>query len=91
VICPGSAVEWLPGPIWETTTDTYELLPIPGKLRVDMFISRKEEWWMGIDEQDTLEYRDENGLLGSDIEEIKHEIAKKTGESGNITSSRANG
>lgn len=39
---------------------------------------------MGIDEQDTLEYRDENGLLGSDIEEIKHEIAKKRERAGTL-------
>lgn len=38
------------------TTDTYKLPPIPGKLMVDMFISRKEESWMGIDKEVMCEY-----------------------------------
>ena len=60
------------------TTDMYKLPPIPGKLMVNMFILRKEESWMGIAEEVTYEYQDNNKLPGSDaIEEIREEMEKQ--------------
>ena len=66
-----------PEPVTDTT-NTYKLPLIPGKLLVDMFISRQEEMWMGISERATFEYRDDFELPGSDdIEEIRAEYVKR--------------
>ena len=60
------------------TTNTYKLPLIPGKLLVDMFVSRQEELWMGISESTTFEYRDDFELPGSDdIEEIRADVVKR--------------
>ena len=37
----------------------YKLPSIPGQLLVDMFMTRKEEVWMGVEEERTLGYRAE--------------------------------
>lgn len=58
--------------------NTYELPLIPGKLLVDMFVSKQEEQWMGISEDATSDYRDDFELPGSDaIEEIRVEMVKR--------------
>ena len=66
-----------PEPVTDTS-NTYKLPLIPGKLLVDMFISRQDEMWMGISERATFKYRDDFELPGSDdIEEIRAEYVKR--------------
>lgn len=43
---------------------------IPPQMMLDMFISRKEEIKMGIDEEMTMDWRQEHGIPGSDAIEL---------------------
>lgn len=57
--------------------DTYKLPSIPGQLLVDMFMTQKEETWMGVAKEETLGYRKENELPGSDDMEAIKATAKR--------------
>jgi hypothetical protein len=50
--------------------NAYKLPSIPGQLLVDMFTTRKEEILMGVAEERTLGYREDNQLPGSDDIEV---------------------
>lgn len=64
----------------------YKLPPVPGQLMIDMFISRREEALMGIEDEVTLNWREENEIPGSDfIEDLRVEEQQKRGRSGTLS------
>lgn len=64
----------------------YKLPPVPSQLMIDMFISRREEALMGIEDEVTLNWREENEIPGSDfIEDLRVEEQQKRGRSGTLS------
>lgn len=74
-LCP-PATSGVPKTIWKYNTvyhlltdhelDNGTLSPIPGRLLMDMFITRAEETEMGIQERETQQYREDHHIPDSD-------------------------
>lgn len=98
-LCP-PAVSGDPRTIWKYNT-IFHLLSehssedtgppaIPPELMIEMFVTKKEEGFMGVDGKATDEWRGENSVPNSDaVEAMKVEVSQKRGRTNTVNSESA--